>query len=62
MSGLKGVGIKGVCHRCGEEVELILTKKQLKAILKGMKQSTPSNAEMVVESALGRDKTGALLG
>jgi len=56
----KAVGLKGTCPRCGEEVELIVTKRQLKALLKGMKANNPSEAEKITERILGRDKKGDL--
>jgi len=59
---LKGVGIKGTCPHCHEEVEIILTKKQLKALLKGMKASSESKADLMVEKTLGRDNKGNLRG
>jgi len=59
---LKAVGLKGTCPRCGEEVEIMVTKKQLKALLKGMRARNPSQADLIVEKALGRDKRGNLRG
>jgi len=56
------VGLKGTCPHCGEEVELIVSKKQLKALLKGMKEPNIRRADMVVEKILGRDKKGNLRG
>lgn len=58
--GMKAVVLKGTCPRCGEEVEVILSKKQLKALLKGMKATTVAKAEYIVELSLGRDKKGDL--
>ena len=57
---LKAVALKGTCPRCHEEVELILTKRQLKALLKGFKAPTPSQANLTVEKTLGQDKQGNL--
>jgi len=57
---LKAVALKGTCPRCHEEVELIITKKQLKAILKGFKTATPSQADLTVTKTLGLDKQGNL--
>ena len=59
---VKAVGIKGTCPNCGEEVEILITKKQVKAIAKAFKYSDPSLAEMNVEKSLGRDKLGNLKG
>lgn len=56
----KAVGLKGTCPRCGEEVEVIVTKKQVKALYKGFKCSNPSEAEIIAEQTLGRDKKGDL--
>jgi transcription initiation factor IIE alpha subunit len=57
---MKAVGLKGTCPRCGEEVEVIVSKKQLKALLKGMKATTVAKAEYIAELALGKDKKGDL--
>ena len=57
---MKAVGIKGTCPRCGEEVEVLLSKKQVKALYKAFKFSNPSLAEIDVERSLGRDKMGNL--
>ena len=57
---MKAVALKGVCIHCSEEVEVIVSKKQLKALLKGMKATTPAKAEYIVELSLGRNKTGEL--
>lgn len=57
---LKAIGLKTTCPRCGEEVELVVTKRQLKALLKGMKASSEAQAELIVEKTLGRDKLGDL--
>lgn len=57
---MKAVGLKGTCPRCGEEVELVVSKKQLKALLKGMKGATPAEAEQIAERILGKDKKGDL--
>lgn len=52
------VGLKGTCRHCGEEVEIWISKKQLKAIWKSMKETSPAKAEMFVERTLGLDKKG----
>ena len=57
---MKAVGLKGICSHCGEEVEIIVSKKQLKALLKGMKATTVTKAEYIAELSLGRDKNGGL--
>jgi len=57
---MKAVGIKGTCPRCGEEVEFVISKRQLKVLLKGMKEGSPAKAEMAVERILGLDKKGDL--
>lgn len=57
---MKAVGLKGTCPHCGEEVEMIVSKKQLKALLKGMKAANPPLAEKLAEQALGRNKKGDL--
>jgi len=56
----KAVALVGTCPRCKESVELIVSKKQLKALLKGFKESSPANAEMAVERVLGRTRKGDL--
>lgn len=57
---MKAVGITGTCPRCGESVEMVLTKKQLKALLKGMHAGSTAAAELTVERVLGRDEKGDL--
>ena len=57
---MKAVAVTGTCPHCGESVEIVLSKKQLKAILKGMKQDSPAKAEMTAEYILGLDKKGDL--
>lgn len=57
---MKAVGLKGTCRHCGEEVELIVSKKQLKALLKGMKATTVAKAEYIAELSIGRDEKGEL--
>ena len=54
----KSVALKGTCPRCGEEVELVISKRQLKAVMKGFKASTPAEAEKLSEVLIGRDKKG----
>lgn len=57
---MKAVGLKGTCPHCGEEVELVVSKKQLKALLKGMKADNSAEAERITEQILGRDPKGDL--
>jgi hypothetical protein len=57
---MKAVALKGTCSHCGEEVEIIVSKKQLKAFLKGMHATTAAKAEYIAELTLGRDKKGDL--
>jgi uncharacterized protein (UPF0212 family) len=57
---VNAVGLKGTCPHCGEEVEIILSKKQVKVILKALKAGNPAEAERITEQALGRDKKGDL--
>jgi len=57
---MKAVGLKGTCPHCHEEVEIVISKKQLKALLKGMKAITKAEAERTTEQILGRDKKGDL--
>lgn len=59
---MKAVGVIRACPHCDTEVQIILTKKQLKAMLKGLKESSPAKAEMLVENILGRDEIGDLNG
>jgi len=58
--GMKAVALVGTCPNCGESVEVYATKKQLKAILKSMKCTTPAEAEKLTETILGRDKEANL--
>lgn len=60
MSKPKTVALIGTCPRCGESVQLVVSKKQIKAIMKGFKTGSPSEAETVAEMLLGRDKKGDL--
>ena len=46
---MKAVKLVFNCVRCGEAVELILTKRQLKAILKGFKAGNALEAERIAE-------------
>lgn len=55
---MKAVIIKGRCPRCQEEIEFLLSKKQLKAIFKSMKATTEIEAERITERELGRDEKG----
>jgi len=48
----KAVGIVGTCPHCGESVEFILTKKEVKALFKAFKMSNKSKAEIYVEKAI----------
>jgi hypothetical protein len=57
---MKAVGLTGTCPHCGESVEIIVSKKQLKALLKGMKAGTPSQANCIAEQLLGIAKKGDL--
>jgi uncharacterized protein (UPF0212 family) len=57
---LKAVGLKGTCPRCREEIEIVVSKKQLKALLQSMKATSPQEAERITEQILGRDKKGDL--
>jgi len=56
----KSVALIGTCPRCGESVELIVTKKQVKALMKGFKTGSPSEAERMAETILRRDRKGNL--
>lgn len=58
----EGVRLIGTCSHCGEAVELILTKKQIKGIMKGFKASSSSQAELVAEKFIGRTTKGDLKG
>ena len=60
MSKPKSVALIGTCPRCGETVELIVTKKQVKALMKGFKTGSPIEAEILAETILGRDSKGDL--
>lgn len=62
MSMSKSVALIGTCPHCGETVELVVTKKQIKAIMKGFKAGSLSQAEIVAEKILGRDAKGNLNG
>jgi len=46
---MKAVKLVVNCVRCGEAVEVVLSKRQLKAILKGFKGSTTLEAERLAE-------------
>jgi len=52
------VGLKTTCPYCGEEVEIIVTKKQIKALAKGFKYPTPSKADLETEKNMHIDYTG----
>lgn len=58
MSKVKSVALIGTCPRCGESVEMVITKRQIKAIMKGFKTGSPSQAEITAEKFLGRDEKG----
>lgn len=58
---MKTVAITRACPNCNEEVTTLISKRQLKAMLKAMKQATPAQAELMAEKIIGRDsKTGDL--
>ena len=57
---VKAVGLKKTCPHCGEEVELVLSKKQVKALFKGFKNQTIVAADKSVEETLGLDDRGNL--
>ena len=48
----KAVGIIGTCPKCGEPVEFILTKKEVKALFKAFKLDSKSKAEIYVEKTI----------
>lgn len=58
----KSIKLVGTCSHCGEAIELILTKKQVKGIWKGFKASSPSQAEIIAENFIGRTTKGDLKG
>ena len=58
MSKPKTVSLFGNCPNCGEAVEMVITKKQIKAIMKGFKTGSPAEAELLAEIILGRNKKG----
>jgi len=58
----KAVALIGTRPRCGESVELIVTKKQVKALLKGFQTGSPAEAEGLCERRLGRTSKGDLKG
>lgn len=56
----KAVGLTGMCPHFGEAVEFVLTKKQIKAVMRAFKTGNIAQAEMSVEKYLGRDGKGDL--
>ena len=54
----KAVKLIGNCVRCGEAVEFILTKKQVKALWKAFKAGSPSEAEILAEKKGALDYEG----
>jgi len=60
MNRIKTVALIGTCPRCGESVEMYVSKRQLKALLKGFKAGSPSEAEKLAESLIGRDRNGEM--
>ena len=58
---MKAVGIIRACPYCNSEVQIILSKRQLKAMLTAIKAKSPVEAEKITEQLIGRDnKTGDL--
>lgn len=55
---VKSVALIGTCPRCGESVEMIVSKRQIKALMKGFKAGSTSQAEIIAENIIGRDKQG----
>lgn len=55
---VKSVALVGTCPRCGESVEMIVSKRQIKAIMKGFKAHSTSQAEIIAENVIGRDNKG----
>ena len=51
----KAVGIIGNCPRCGEAVEFILTKKEVKMLMKAFKMPK-SKAEIYCEKTILRSE------
>ena len=60
MGKTNAISLVGTCPRCHESVDLVITKKQVKALLRGFKCGDTSKAEIAVEMYLGRDKKGEL--
>ena len=56
----KTVALIGTCSNCGESVEVMVSKKQVKALMKAFKASTPQEANRLAEAILGRNKKGSL--
>ena len=52
----KSVALIGTCPHCGESVELVVTKKYLKAIMKGFKAGSPVEANLLAEKLLRLEK------
>ena len=58
---MKAVGIIRACPYCNTEVQIVVTKRQLKAMLTAMKSASPSEANILCEQLIGRDdKTGEM--
>lgn len=57
---IKSVSIIKSCPYCNSEVQILISKRQLKIMLKAMKCSTKSEAEMMSERLIGRDENGDL--
>lgn len=57
---IKSVSIVKACPYCNSEVQILVSKRQLKAMLKAMKCSTKSEAEIMSDKLIGRDKEGDL--
>jgi len=55
------VGLKATCPHCHEEVELIVTKKQIKAIFKAFKLQNPTLAELETEKFIHLDNKGRVI-
>lgn len=45
----KGVTLIVICSKCGESVKIFITKEQLKAIMKGFKNSTNSEKKYLLK-------------
>lgn len=56
----KSVSLAGTCPKCGESVEMVISKKQIKALMKGFKAGSKGEAEILAEKFLGRNEKGDL--